>query len=286
MVADDSTRPGPPDATATLPFPESLCHGCAAHRTVPTQRSLFILCTALPIKYPRQPIKRCSAFIAKVVALIVSALLTSSYGFASAAASSKRSRTHAPSPAGKAKITAASRKSKSAKPPPTPKVAPIPNPRGKVAVFLFDGDGASPLRARVVRLLRARGLKVTTTLRPVDSAEQYREMADTLGLAAFVDGEASEDGDQASVTVHIRSGVSGLRMASATLSGERRKLGADVDQQLWTQLGPPLARVCNDAAKPRKHEREPMRIEAGTPLDSPEPKGDLPKGEPPGKKGT
>ena len=150
------------------------------------------------------------------------------------------------------------------KPPPPPTRA-----SGKIAVFLFDGDGGAPLRARVVRLLRARGLKVTTTLRPVDSAEQYREMADTLNLAGFVDGESSEDGDQASVTVHLRSGVSGLRIASATLAGERRALAGEVDKSLWPQLGPPLAKVCVEAAKPRKREREPMRIEAGTPLDTP-----------------
>jgi hypothetical protein len=124
------------------------------------------------------------------------------------------------------------------------------------------------LRARVVRLLRAKGLKVITTLRPVDTPEQYREMADTLVLVAFLDGEASEDGDQASVTVHVRSGVSGLRIASATLAGERRKLPATIDKELWAQLAPPLSRVCTDAAKPHKREREPMRIEAGTPLDN------------------
>jgi hypothetical protein len=157
------------------------------------------------------------------------------------------------------------------KPPPLPTRA-----SGKVAVFLFDGDGAAPLRARVVRLLRARGLKVTTTLRPLDSAEQYREMADTLNLAAFVDGEASEDGDQASVTVHLRSGVSGLRIASATLAGARRTLSGEVDKSLWPQLGPPLAKVCVEAAKPRKREREPMRIEAGTPLDAAAPDPDRP----------
>jgi len=155
------------------------------------------------------------------------------------------------------------------------KPAPIPPPKGKVAVLAFEGDGANPLRARVVRLLRAKGLKVITSLRPVDTPEQYREMADTLVLVAFVDGEASEDGDQASVTVHVRSGVSGLRVASATLAGERRKLPATIDKELWAQLAPPLSRVSTDAAKPRKHEREPMRIEAGTPLDNP---GDPPKG--------
>jgi len=136
-------------------------------------------------------------------------------------------------------------------------------------VLGFDGDGANPLRARVVRLLRAKGLKVITSLRPVDTPEQYREMADTLVLVAFLDGEASEDGDQASVTVNVRSGVSGLRVASATLAGERRKLPATIDKELWAQLAPPLSRVCVDAAKPRKREREPMRIEAGTPLDNP-----------------
>jgi hypothetical protein len=148
------------------------------------------------------------------------------------------------------------------------KPEPLPPPKGKVAVLAFEGDGANPLRARVVRLLRAKGLKVVTTLRPVDTPEQYREMADTLVLVAFLDGEASEDGDQASVTVHVRSGVSGLRIASATLAGERRKLPATIDKELWGQLSPPLSRVCTDAAKPHKREREPMRIEAGTPLDN------------------
>jgi hypothetical protein len=158
-------------------------------------------------------------------------------------------------------------KARNARTPPEAKAAPIPVARGKVAILAFDGDGAAPLRARVVRLFRSKGLKVTTNLRPVDSAEQYREMADTLGLAAFLDGEASEDGDQASVTVNVRSGVTGLRVASTTLSGERRKLATEVDKTLWTQVGPPLARVCAEAAKPRKREREPMRIEAGTPLE-------------------
>jgi hypothetical protein len=172
-----------------------------------------------------------------------------------------------------AKTRANSKKDKTA----AAKPAPLPPPKGKVAILAFEGDGANPLRARIVRLLRAKGLKVITTLRPVDTPEQYREMADTLVLVAFLDGEASEDGDQASVTVHVRSGVSGLRVASATLAGERRKLPSAIDHELWPELAPPLSRACTDAVKPRKREREPMRIEAGTPLgnDNPDnpPKG-------------
>ena len=44
------------------PFPESLCHRCAEHRYVRTQTSVFILCEALPQKYPRQPVLQCGLF--------------------------------------------------------------------------------------------------------------------------------------------------------------------------------------------------------------------------------
>jgi hypothetical protein len=37
------------------PFPDSICHRCAAHRYVEGRATVFVLCTALPDKYPRQP---------------------------------------------------------------------------------------------------------------------------------------------------------------------------------------------------------------------------------------
>jgi hypothetical protein len=139
-----------------------------------------------------------------------------------------------------------------------------------VAVFVFKGDDAASerVRAQVVRALRARGLKVVTTLRPVDSAEQFREMAVTLNLAVYVDGEVNEDGDQASAAIHLRSGVTGLRVASATFSGDRKNLAFDVRKALWGRVGDSFVRICADAAKPRKHDRAPMRIEAGTPIEN------------------
>jgi len=147
-----------------------------------------------------------------------------------------------------------------------PKDPPLPPPQGKFVVFTFEGEGAHLVQRQVINSLRAKGLKVVTNLRPLDSAEQYREMATTLNLVAFVDGEYVGDGDQATATVYVRSGFTGLRAVSTTFAGERRTLPADVGKGLWDRISPDLSRLCADAAKPRKAERPPLRIEAGTPL--------------------
>lgn len=49
-------------ALPSRPFPTSLCHGCAASRLVHGRSTLFLRCTALPEKYPPQPVVRCTAF--------------------------------------------------------------------------------------------------------------------------------------------------------------------------------------------------------------------------------
>ena len=50
----------PPEA---LPFPESLCHRCAAPpKYVRAARSTFILCPVRPDKYPPQPVRACALF--------------------------------------------------------------------------------------------------------------------------------------------------------------------------------------------------------------------------------
>lgn len=48
---------------AHLPYPESLCHRCAAPpRYVQTKNSVMILCPVLPKKYPPQPVEACDLF--------------------------------------------------------------------------------------------------------------------------------------------------------------------------------------------------------------------------------
>jgi hypothetical protein len=170
-----------------------------------------------------------------------------------------------------------------APPPPPPEPAPRPaaasaGPRskgksegpavnGKVAVFGFTGDGAARVQQVVVSTLRTRGLHVTTGLRPVDSAEQYREMAATLQLAAYIEGTVGGEGSRGQATVHLRSGVTGRRIASVRFSGERSGLATDVGNGLWPRAGGQLARLCAQAAKPRKGGRHAMRINAGTPIE-------------------
>ena len=56
---DDGAASDGSDRTA---FPDSLCHTCASHRYVDTKTSRFVLCAALPVKYPRQPITSCPAY--------------------------------------------------------------------------------------------------------------------------------------------------------------------------------------------------------------------------------
>ena len=52
-----------PTTQEPLPFPESLCHRCAAPpRYVRTGRATFILCPLLPERYPRQPVMACPLF--------------------------------------------------------------------------------------------------------------------------------------------------------------------------------------------------------------------------------
>ncbi len=138
---------------------------------------------------------------------------------------------------------------------------------GKAAVFAFEGDESEPLRREVVRLLRANGMRVQTDLRPTDTAEQFRDMAAALNLAVYVHGRVKDSpGGHAAVRITIRSGVTGRTIAAASFEGQRRELGALVEEGLWRRVRRPLAQACIAARRPRHH-NAPMRIEAGTPIE-------------------
>jgi NADPH:quinone reductase-like Zn-dependent oxidoreductase len=143
-----------------------------------------------------------------------------------------------------------------------------PDQEGKVVLLPFRDDDDHGFTSQVERLLRARGLDVVTDVRGVDTAEQFRELATHLGIAAFVEGNLKErEGDAISrVTIQVRNGYTGRKLTVVTFRETKLHLRAEVEDKLWPKVGPAIARACADAAKPRRRDRDPMLIEAGTPL--------------------
>jgi hypothetical protein len=138
--------------------------------------------------------------------------------------------------------------------------------RGRVAVFEFQGDDVyQPVRAAVVRVLRRRGLNVIVSLRPVGGVTENRETSAAMNLAVYVSGEVGGTGAQQRASVHLTSGVSGHRMSTASFVGATEKIEGDIARTLWTRFGPTITRA--GASKPRAAGREPLRIDAGDPLD-------------------
>jgi hypothetical protein len=54
-----------PAASSEPSPPRSLCERCDLCRQVRGRASTFFMCTALPDKYPRQPVLDCTAFRSK-----------------------------------------------------------------------------------------------------------------------------------------------------------------------------------------------------------------------------
>lgn len=142
----------------------------------------------------------------------------------------------------------------------------VPNQEGKIVVFPFRDDEDNSLSAQVVRLLKGHGLDIVTGVRRVDTAENYREIANTMGIVAFVDGNIKERGDIARVTIEVRSGYSGRKVVATTFKETKLHLRAEIEDKLWTKVGSALAKACADVDKPRLRNRGPQVIEAGTPL--------------------
>lgn len=139
--------------------------------------------------------------------------------------------------------------------------------RGKVVVFPFWNDDDNEVSSHVAQLLTARGLEVVTGLRRVDSAEQYRDMATHLGLAAYVDGNVYGGDERAQAVVRVRSGFTGRRLAEARFTERRSQLRHQLTERLWPKIARPMARACADATRPRKRGRT-MHINAGTPIET------------------
>jgi hypothetical protein len=138
----------------------------------------------------------------------------------------------------------------------------------KIALLDFRGEGTDQIRAQVLKVLKTKVREVSTNLRPPDTTEQYRDMGAALDLSLYVHGQIKDTGkDQSVLTIDLRSGVSGRKLTSVRFTGNRRKLYADAEDELWKRIEKPFGRACLDATKAVRHHNAPMRIEAGTPIE-------------------
>lgn len=143
----------------------------------------------------------------------------------------------------------------------------VPNQQGKVVVFAFKNDDGE-VSTQVAQLLDARGLQVMTGVRPVDTVTQFRDVATSLGVAAFVDGEIKGTEERMRVIVRLRNGYSGRKVAEATFTDAHSKMPGQISSKLWAKLGGTMARACVDARKTRRKSRDVMQINAGTEVET------------------
>ena len=138
----------------------------------------------------------------------------------------------------------------------------------KIALLEFHGDNVELIRGQVIKVLKTKVREVSTNLRPADTTEQYRDMGAALNLALYVQGHIKDTGkDQSVLTIDLRSGVSGRKLATVKFTGNRRKLYADAEDELWQKIEKPFGRACLEATTAVRHHNAPMRIEAGSPDD-------------------
>ena len=138
----------------------------------------------------------------------------------------------------------------------------------KIALLEFHGDDAELIRKQVLKVLKTKVREVSTNLRSPDSTEQFRDMGAALDLALYVHGHVKDTGkDQAVLTIDLRSGVSGRKLTSVKFTGNRRKLYADAEDELWTRIEKPFGRACLEATTAVRHHNAPTLIEAGSPIE-------------------
>jgi len=138
---------------------------------------------------------------------------------------------------------------------------------GKVVLFPIKYDDDRTLAVQIERILRTKGFEVVTGLRPVDTAEQYRDVATSMNLVAFVGGDYREVGEKASVTINVRSGYTGKKVIATTFKETPLHMHNEIEEKLWPKIGRVLARATAEANRPRKRARNALVIEAGTPLN-------------------
>lgn len=116
--------------------------------------------------------------------------------------------------------------------------------RAEVSVQPLTGaPGTQLLRREVAKVVRQRGLRVTTRVPQAEGTGQYYTWARELGLRAFVSGEVESLGRRRRATFLVWSGHTGSVVGRWTVTAPAKRLPRAVARGFWPRLGRSLRRA-------------------------------------------
>ncbi len=142
----------------------------------------------------------------------------------------------------------------------------------RIAVQPFVGPGGPELRAQVAGIVRARGLRVLTSLPAVSGTGQYPGWARDRGLAAFVVADTEDrpknNPRRRIVTFLVWHGLDGNVAERWTVSAAPRQLAREVARGFWKRLGRAIESAQPPPTTNRLLPAPPMRIDASSAADA------------------
>ena len=145
--------------------------------------------------------------------------------------------------------------------------APAALARPRVSIQPIEGVGGAQVRATVVRVVRRKGLRVTTGIPRAEGTGQYYTWAREAGVKAFVAGELETRGRRQRATFLVWSGNSGSVVGRWTVAGRTGTLPRQVARGFWRHLGRAVARAQPPAQWREMSPGPTLRINAGSRFD-------------------
>jgi hypothetical protein len=136
--------------------------------------------------------------------------------------------------------------------------------RPRVSVQPIAGAGGPQLRATVVRIVRRKGMRVTTGIPTAEGTGQYYTWAREAGVKAFVATELVTVGRRQRATILVWSGNSGSIVGRWTVAAPAGQLPRNVARGFWRHLGKAVARAQPPAEWRELPPGPTLRINAGS----------------------
>ena len=120
---------------------------------------------------------------------------------------------------------------------------PVAQARSQVSVQPMSGPAGPQVRATVVRIVRRKGLRVTTGIPQASGTGQYYTWAREVGVKAFVAADLERRGKRERATFLVWSGNSGSIVGRWTVTARTGALNQVVARGFWRHLGRAVRRA-------------------------------------------